>query len=143
MGLSREVDHVIDFLYERFAHLRIAYIAFDKAITRIVLNPFQVSEVSRIGELVEVDDAITGVLVQYIPDKVAANKAATSSNQHCLHNNIPFVENQKSQRVNRFECTRKDRPQQPPNNAHSKALRQDSVRGTCRAINLISEETLQ
>jgi hypothetical protein len=50
-------------LYQRFDHLRVTYIAFDKTITRIVFNPYQVSEISSIGELVEVDNAIIGVFV--------------------------------------------------------------------------------
>ena len=90
MALRREIDHSVRFfLLNKTEHaLSVADIQLDKAKVRVVLHAFQRAQVSRVGQLVDADDPVPGMLSQMIVNVVAADKAGASCNDN-RHSSAP------------------------------------------------------
>lgn len=91
MAFSCQMDDTVYLIQlHQFLHLFIvADVCFYKHIIRPVLNVLQVRQVPRIRQLVQVDDAVFGILVHEQSHHVAANKSCTAGNQYvtfeCSH----------------------------------------------------------
>ena len=55
------------------------------------LKPSQIIQIARISQLVEIDYMIIIVCIQNMPNKMAANKSSTTSNENSLQNN-PLID---------------------------------------------------
>src|SRR5947209_6908557 len=60
----------------------IAYVALDQRIVRPVLDHRQVVEISRVSQLVEIDDPVTA---NGLPDEFGTNETRSASNEERLH----------------------------------------------------------
>ena len=79
-------DAVYRILPHDFAHaLVIANICPHECIIWFVLDIPQIIEVSRIGQLVEIDDAAIGILVHEQPHHMAADEPGSAGNQNIFH----------------------------------------------------------
>ena len=86
MGLRGKVDdavHVL-FLHELQDTLEVADVHLHKAVVGPVLNVFQIGKVSRIGELVKVDDPVFRVLVYKQPYNMAADKSGSAGDYQSM-----------------------------------------------------------
>ena len=84
VGLGGKMDHRVDLLLaEQPRHQRrIADISLDEAIAGIVLHPFQVLQVARIGEDIQVDDTALGLGRQEMVDEVGADETGAAGDEH-------------------------------------------------------------
>ena len=73
--------HVIQ-LHQLLHLLIVADVRLYEHIVRLVLNVLQVRQVSRIRQLVQVDDTVLRILVHEQAHHVAANKSGTAGNQY-------------------------------------------------------------
>ena len=87
MGFGSKVDNRIDVLAaNHFPNLfGIADIALDENIARIIGYVLEVIQVARISELVVYHDAILGIALEHVTDKVGANKSGATRNHQFLH----------------------------------------------------------
>ena len=70
---------------QRLAHQRgVADIALHERVARVALDVGEIRGIAGVGELVEIDDAIVGVLAQHVTDEVAADEPRTPRDQQ-LH----------------------------------------------------------
>ena len=76
VALGGEVDDAVDLLVlHQLQHpFEIADVHLHEAVVRPVLDVFQVREIPRVGELVEVDDPVIGIFVDEQPDYMAADE---------------------------------------------------------------------
>ena len=83
MAFGGEVDHSVDVVVaEYLPHLFvIADVRFDERVVRRTLDVREVGQIARIGQFVEVDDAVAGVFVYEQADHVASDEAGTAGNQ--------------------------------------------------------------
>ena len=96
--LRRQVNdavHVIQ-LHQLLHLLVVADVRLYEHIVRLVLNVLQVRQVSRIRQLVQVDDTVLRILVHEQAHHVAANKSGTAGNQYvafeCSHNGKDLIQ---------------------------------------------------
>lgn len=95
--LCRQVDdavHVI--LLHHLLHLLVvADVRFHEHIVFLVLNVLQVCQVSRIRQLVQVDDAVFRILVHEEANHMAADESGTAGNQYvafeCSHDDNDLI----------------------------------------------------
>ena len=82
MALGSQVDDAIDLLllHELVEGVEVADVHLHKLVVGAVLNVLQVSEVAGIGQLVEIDDVILGILVHKQAHHVASNEACATGN---------------------------------------------------------------
>ena len=91
MALGCEVYDAVDAVlgHESADGVEIADVGTYEGVVGSVLDVPEVGEVARIGEFVEVDDVVVGVLVDEEPHHVAADEAGATSNQditfECCH----------------------------------------------------------
>ena len=84
MAFGGKIHHYIrTFLFkEAIYRLSITNICLDKAEIRVLHNGRQCGQVSRVGQLIQTDNAILGMVFQHIKDEVGANKARAASDDH-------------------------------------------------------------
>ena len=75
--------------------LSVADVPFDEAVTRIALDLFEVCQVTRVSEQIEIDNARVGIGLQQIANEIAADEAATAGHQHGKHSG-PFEPRERS-----------------------------------------------
>ncbi len=73
-----KMDNLIYFFHNFIYNRRVADVAFDKRVVRVVFKVFEVGGVSRIGQFVKVYDLIVRIFFQHITDKVAAYESAAA-----------------------------------------------------------------
>jgi len=56
-------------------------VAFDEAIVGIFLDAGQIAGIAGIGELIEIDDFVIGIVLQRVADKVGPDKPASAGDQ--------------------------------------------------------------
>ncbi len=80
MGLRRKVDDAVDllFLHEFEDALKVADVHLHKPVVGLVLDVLQISQVTGIGQFVQVDDPVLRVLVDKQPYYVAANETGAA-----------------------------------------------------------------
>ena len=83
MAFGRQVDHSVDRMAgEQVAEqFPIADVALDEAVIGPVLDLFQVGEVARIGQLVEVHDQVVGIGVHQPAHHVRADETGAAGNE--------------------------------------------------------------
>ena len=93
VALSGEVDDAVDLLvlHQLVERIKVADVHPDKLVVGLVLNVFEVGEIARIRQLIEVDDVVLGVLVHKQAHYVASNKACTTSNYNCTFHIAIFL----------------------------------------------------
>src|SRR5580692_6026191 len=87
MALGGEIDDRIDGILRdhRFDELGIADVAALEPITRIAFDVGGILEVSRVGQLVDVEDRLLGVAGQLVADEIRADKSAATGDNQPLH----------------------------------------------------------
>ena len=84
VGLRGEVDDGVDPAAGVAHDLAVADVALEKRVARVVLEIGQVGGIPRVGQLVEIDDAVVRVRRQDVADEVGADEAASAGDQQ-LH----------------------------------------------------------
>jgi hypothetical protein len=84
MALGCEVNDAIDlvFLHQTIHHIEVADVALYKGVVGLVLDIFEVGEVTRIGQLVKVNDVVLGVLVYEEENNMRADKTCTARDDY-------------------------------------------------------------
>ena len=82
VALRRKVDDDIGvFLLKELVHaLPVADVQFDKAEIGIVHHIFERGQIARIGEFIQTDDAVVGILFEHMEDEIAADKPGAARN---------------------------------------------------------------
>ena len=90
MALSSQMDDAIDLLvlHQLIESVEIADIHLHELVVWFVLNILQVSEITRIRQLIEVDDVVIRILVHEKANYMASDKACTTGNDNCSFHNI-------------------------------------------------------
>ena len=96
MAFRSEVDNIVEvvFLKQRSHQLLIADVTLHKHMARVALHALEVFQISRIGQLVEIDEQNVVIFLQHVVNKVGADKAGATSNQiffHVLSSPIPYI----------------------------------------------------
>ena len=88
MRLRCQVDHSIRLLVgEKLVdESRVDYVAYYKAIVGRLLYITPLGRVTRIGQLIEVNDSIVGVVLHKSPHNMRADKPCSPGNNNFLHN---------------------------------------------------------
>src|SRR5215470_6215837 len=82
--LGREVHDGVDPAARVTHDLGVADVALDERVARVALEIGQVGGISRVGQLVEIDDAVVRVRGEDVADEVGADEAAAAGDQE-LH----------------------------------------------------------
>ena len=80
MAFGSEVDDAIDLfvLHELVERVKVADVHFHELIVRLALDVLEVSEITRIGELVKIDNLVFRILVHEKANYVATNEACAA-----------------------------------------------------------------
>ena len=84
MALGSEMDDTVNLLvlHQLIESIEVADVHLDKLIIRFVLNVLEVGKVAGIRQLVEVDDAIVGILVHEEANNMRANESGSACNNY-------------------------------------------------------------
>ena len=87
MTLGSEMDDAVNLLilHQLVESIEVADVHLDKLIVGLVLDVLEVGKITCIRQLVEVDDAIVGILVHEEANDMRANEACTACNYDILH----------------------------------------------------------
>ena len=89
MALGCQVDDAIHLLllHQLVERLEVADVHLHEFVVGLVLHVLEVGEVAGVGELVEVDDVVVGVLVDKEADHVRADEACAAGDYYrsCWH----------------------------------------------------------
>lgn len=103
MTLRGEMDDAVDVLaaHEIGDSLKIADVGFDESIVGAVFDILQVGEVTGIGQFVDIENVIVGVLVDKKLDYMCADKTGSSSDDD-VHGktNIKKIKKPLTKRIN-------------------------------------------
>ena len=85
MALSSQVDDAVHLLvlHQFVESIEVADVHLHKLVVGFVLDVLEVSQVACIGQLVQIDDVVIGVLVHKQAHHMASNKACATSNNDC------------------------------------------------------------
>ena len=85
MTLGSEVDNAVDLLvlHQLVEGVEVADVHLHKLVVGLVLDVLQVSQITRISQLVQINDVILRILVHKQAHHVASNKACATSNNDC------------------------------------------------------------
>ena len=72
-------------LHQLIKSVEVADVHLYKLVVGFVLDVLQVGKVTRIRQLIQVDDVIVGILVDEETHHMASNEACATSNNNCLH----------------------------------------------------------
>src|SRR6516225_2919909 len=81
VGLRGEMDNNLAPLHGLRDGFRVTDVAFHEPISGTPRNRVQIGKISRVGQLVEVDDAMAFAERENIPDEVRANKPGPTCNK--------------------------------------------------------------
>ncbi len=81
MAFGCKVDDTINVLVlqESIERIEVADVHLHELVVRLILDVLEISQVARIGQLVEVDDVVFGVFVYEQAYNVTSDEASTSS----------------------------------------------------------------
>ena len=84
MAFRSEVDNTIDVLvlHQLIDPFKVADVHFDKLVVRFALDIFQIGEISRVGQLVKVDDFIFGIFVHEKANNMAADESGAAGDDN-------------------------------------------------------------
>ena len=84
VALGCQVDDAVHVfvLHQLIEGIKVADVHLDETIVGTVLNIFEVGKVARVGQFVEVDNLVFGVLVDKQADNVATDKSGTASDDN-------------------------------------------------------------
>ena len=84
MALGSEMDDTVNLLvlHQLIERVEVADVHLDKLIVWLVLDVLEVGKITCICQLVEVDDAIVGILVHEEANDMRADKACAASNNY-------------------------------------------------------------
>ena len=87
VALGGKVDNALYLvlLHEGVEGVEVADVHLDKRIVGLVLDVLEVGEVARVGEFVETDDMVVGILVDEKSNDVAADKTGTTGDDDGFH----------------------------------------------------------
>ncbi len=87
VALGCQVDDAVHLflLHQLVEGVEVADVHLHKLVVGFLLDVLQVSQIAGIGQLVEVDDVVIGVLVHKKAHHMAPNKACATSNDNRLH----------------------------------------------------------
>lgn len=87
MALGSKVNDAINPLvvHQLVECLEVADIHLHKLVVGLMLDVLEVTEVASIGQLVEVDDAVVGVLVHEEAHNMRADKSRTTGDNYSFH----------------------------------------------------------
>ena len=82
-----EVDDAIDFLvlHQLIERLEVADVHFHELVVGLRLDVFEVRQIACVGQFVEVDDVVLGILVHEKAHHVASNEACAAGNDNRFH----------------------------------------------------------
>ena len=91
VAFCRQVDNAINllFLHELVEGVEVADIHLHELVVWLALDVLEVREVARVGELVEIDNLVLGVLVHEKAHHVASDKACAAGDNDILHKESP------------------------------------------------------
>ena len=84
MALRSKIHHQINPLHQIIHQPGIANISPHKFISGTVRNIYQIVQIARVRQLIQIDNAIIAIRIENISHKMAANKPGASCNEHCL-----------------------------------------------------------
>lgn len=92
MAFGSEVDDAVHvfFLHQSQHSLKVADVHLHEAVVGLVLDVFEVSQIACVGEFVEVDNPVFGVLVHKQTYHMATDKTGTSGDDNAFHRTIGF-----------------------------------------------------
>ena len=87
MTLRCKVDYTIDIvlLEKSIYSLKITYIGLYEGVVGFILYIFQVSEVTRICQFIEVDDILLEIFIYKETNYMASNKTCTARDKYIFH----------------------------------------------------------
>ena len=87
MAFSGQVDDAIHVfaLHQLVDALKIADVHLDKLVIRLVLNILQIGKIASVGQLVEVDDLILGILVDKQANHMVSDESGTAGDDDRSH----------------------------------------------------------
>ena len=87
MTLCCQMNNAIHFLllHQRINRVKVADIGLYKTIIRLILYVLQVGQITRISQLVHIDNAILWILVDKKSYHMATNKSGTAGNNNSFH----------------------------------------------------------
>ena len=91
MALGSEMDDTVNLLvlHQLIESVEVADVHLDKLIIGLVLDVLEISKITCIRQLVQVDDIILWVFVHEEANDMRANEACTASNNYIsFHNNL-------------------------------------------------------
>ena len=88
--LGCQVNDTVDLLvlHKLVEGIKIADVHPDKLIVRLILNILEVCQITRIGQFIQVDDVVLGILVDKESYNVGADEACTTSDNDIFHDFI-------------------------------------------------------
>ena len=85
VALGSEIDDGVGLPHQGIDDGAVADVSQDKSIPVIALDSGQISRISSVGELVQVDDAIGRIPLQQVVDEIAADEAAAAGDENPVH----------------------------------------------------------
>jgi hypothetical protein len=88
VGFRRKVDDSIrpELLHDSPHKLGITNVSLDEPVGRMTFNILQESEISGIGEFIQIDDMVSAVSVHKPVYEIAADKSGSACNKDRFHN---------------------------------------------------------
>jgi hypothetical protein len=81
MTLRGKIDDRVYASDDLADELRVSDISMDELVTRVPLDIPKVLQVSRIGELVEIDDQVFGLPCQDVTDEIGADESSPAGDE--------------------------------------------------------------
>ena len=105
MAFCRQVDDAVDLLvlHELVERVEVADVHLHELVVRLALDVLEVREVARVGQLVEIDNVVLGVLVHEQANDMASDKARAAGDDDILHKESPCAFNRKRRQL-QFKC---------------------------------------
>jgi hypothetical protein len=69
-------------IFRDFGHGRVRYVQTDELHSRVLQRPFQVPQITGIGELVEDNDLVRGMIPQDLMDEIGADESCSSGDEN-------------------------------------------------------------
>ena len=88
--LGGQMDDAVDLLvlHQLIEGVEVTDVHPDELVIRFVLNVLQIGQIAGIGELVEIDDIILGILVHKEANNMASDESGAAGDNNILHNPI-------------------------------------------------------
>jgi hypothetical protein len=81
VAFGSEVNYGVA-LFRSFGHGSIRYVQTDELHSRVLQRPFQVAQITGIGELVEYNDPVRRVILQNLMNEIGADESSSSGDEN-------------------------------------------------------------